>query len=328
MENRWGWRKKSELKQKAGEVKTVPRCYTCNQIIGRGIPHKCSQVNIFENVYNLVSSHGSKLAEQVATKVLLDKVSASGDDNLVLSNRKGGRGLHVFVGNTSENNSLQFSHENALKLRNQLNCSDNHLSKIMRANRTVFGRKSVQPNLKAALGEANHRLESYFDSQKVTVENFTIDPKSKVKTTFYEEKSLIFCSDVDSFISEIMKLRNIFPNTSLIRLGMDGGQGFVKISLNILDKEQSPIEPKRYKYSAGVSPRTQKDSSVKKIICFVNNCRYERTIFQHSINPFILLQFRTLKVSITFGDGGGRLKDCKQKLRSTGSLVYSLLCFL
>ena len=45
---------------------------------------------------------------------------------------------------------------------------------------------------------------------------------------------------------------------------MDGGQGFVKISLNILDKEQSPIEPNRYKYSAGVAPRTQKDSSVKK----------------------------------------------------------------
>ena len=237
-------------------------CPTCHQSLKRGMNHQCSQEEFFRSALNLIYSKGDKLAEQVATKVLLKKASDDGTTDMILSNRGGGRGLKVHLGETPH--LPQYSHENAMKLRNQLNCSDRQFNKIMKANRVVYGRKSVQPGLREVVEESNSMFTTYFDSKKVTVENFTIDPSTKIKKTFYEEKPMIYCNNTDAFIHDLFHQRSVLTDSSIIRLGMDGGQDFLKISLNIVNEDEISLPPKRSRYSEGVAPLLQKSTSVKK----------------------------------------------------------------
>ena len=102
-------------------------CHTCHQTIGKGISHECNKEEFFKTAYNLIYSRGEKLAEQLATEVLMNKHSDCNETDFVLSNRNGERGLRVPLGKIPE--LPQYSHENALKIRNQLNCSDNHFNK-------------------------------------------------------------------------------------------------------------------------------------------------------------------------------------------------------
>ena len=102
-------------------------CPTCHQTTGKGISHKCNKEEFFKSAYNLIYSKGEKLAEQLATEVLMNKHSDCNETDFVLSNRNGERGLRVPLGKIPE--LPQYSHENALKIRNQLNCSDNHFNK-------------------------------------------------------------------------------------------------------------------------------------------------------------------------------------------------------
>ena len=134
----------------------------------------------------------------------------------------------------------------------------------MKANRVVFGRKSVEPGLRHVMEQTNKRFFNYFGYETVMVENSETNPETKVKTIFYEQKPLIFCHNIDEFVNEIFHARDLWSTTSIIRLGMDGGQGFVKVSLNIYDKETSFTEPKRFKYEEGVAPQLQKLSSAKR----------------------------------------------------------------
>ena len=161
-----------------------------------------------KTAYNLIYSQGEKLAEQLATEVLMNKHSDCNKTDFVLSNRNGGRGLRVHLGKIPE--LPQYSHENALKLRNQLNCSDNHFKKIMKANRVVYGRKSVEPGLRDVMEQTNGRFSNYFGYETVMVENSETNPETKVKTIFYEQKPLIFCHNIDEFVNEIFHARNLW----------------------------------------------------------------------------------------------------------------------
>ena len=52
-----------------------------------------------------------------------------------------------------------------------------------------------------------------------------------------EKKDLIYANDIEDLIKEICSQRNLNPNDCLIRIGVDGGQGSVKVVMNIFDPE-------------------------------------------------------------------------------------------
>lgn len=177
-----------------------------------------------------------------------------------------GSGLTLTIGKPKVQTVKTFTHTNVLKLRNKLNCSDKMMVDVMAANRTVYGRKSVQPHVKSVLTEYNSHLHEYFSVSQVSIEDYSIDPKTKKKTIFYDEKPLVVCNSIDEFIRETLEMRDSNLHDSTLLLGFDGGQKFMKLCLNIVENFSPDVKVKRCKYEDGVAAKTNKPSSVKKTL--------------------------------------------------------------
>ena len=63
-----------------------------------------------------------------------------------------------------------------------------------------------------------------------------------------ESKPGVFCSDLKSLVSHLLQCREIFPKKADIHVGIDGGQGSVKVGITITTREDSQIQG-RAKYS-------------------------------------------------------------------------------
>ena len=57
-----------------------------------------------------------------------------------------------------------------------------------------------------------------------------------------EKKDLIYANAIEDLIKEICSQRNLNPNDCLIRIGVDGGQGSVKVVMNIFRDVQKQIK--------------------------------------------------------------------------------------
>lgn len=106
---------------------------------------------------------------------------------------------------------------------------------------------SIQPGLSDVLTSSAHELDDFFDVEHTSF------IKTSGKSTSYTQQHLVYCRSVNGLIEYVKGRRNIQDTRLLI--GIDGGQGSLKIILNIEDK-------------LGDSPQSKyKDSGVKR--CFI-----------------------------------------------------------
>ena len=49
----------------------------------------------------------------------------------------------------------------------------------------------------------------------------------------------MFCSDLDKLVSDMISHRNIDPVTSDVKVGIDGGQGMLKVGMTISDRDNT-----------------------------------------------------------------------------------------
>ena len=116
-------------------------------------------------------------------------------------------------------------------------------------------RKSIESGLKGKIHDHDHKLDKYFETRKL---QFTRDIKeTKSKENFYQHT--VLCNNIAGLIDEVVDSRQIEQNSMLIRIGIDGGGGFMKICLSIFDILQ-PISNK-----GKTLAKKFKDSGVKKV---------------------------------------------------------------
>ena len=77
----------------------------------------------------------------------------------------------------------------------------------------------------------------------------------------------MYCNNVDDFLAQVIIERNLSPDNVEVQIGMDDGQGLLKVMLTV--KEKSELgkiidKPARSCYSEGFSCNTFQHSSVKK----------------------------------------------------------------
>ena len=59
--------------------------------------------------------------------------------------------------------------------------------------------------------------------------------KRKVTETFKKETDICHASDASEYIQYLLKLRGLDPKKTLVRLGLDGGRGSLKIMVSVFD---------------------------------------------------------------------------------------------
>ena len=117
-------------------------------------------------------------------------------------------------------------------------------------------RKAVEPGLAKALTESNNLLDDLFTSVQVPVKN---------KDGEDEEKTLIYCTDVGELVLRILEHRGLEDKETDAKLGCYKGQGSVKVTLSLMEKEER-VKTGRQTYADGVGGKENTSGSTYKLI--------------------------------------------------------------
>ena len=225
-------------------VTVVSRCEFCFCPVGKGKPHPCSSSSRRESLDELVKNSSDRTRGRVLSsqlKKLTDERNVPRGQETLLPT--GGKPLPVTVGNPehSQKPAPFFSSEKLLRLQTKLSCSDSKIKEIAKFARIECGKSTVVSNFGSVLKDRNHLFDEDFlgkrvnmlEYEKVDIEEEkenTKKRKRKIKAKeVMKEKPAVFAKDVEDLTAKIMLLRNMNPADTVIQIGIDDGQGLLKV---------------------------------------------------------------------------------------------------
>ena len=120
----------------------------------------------------------------------------------------------------------------------------------------------MEPYLSVALTQRNKTLKDFFEVKILEMPVKGCENDSIPQTT---ERVGVFCSDLRDLVSHLIAKRGMDPTNSDIHIGIDGGQGSLKVGVTITERDDE-VQNTRSKYYQGVAPKQNKNSSVKKLL--------------------------------------------------------------
>ena len=247
------------------QTKSVPSpikyCSACLSQIAKGKPHDCTNSRRLHNLKNIIAESPPKTDEKVAAAIVVEKEVEGG---VSLTREQGGKPLVLLI----DNKKSKYTKPSPIKyddfhiISQHLDHSVNktlNLAKDLRS--ATKNRKIVCPDLRKKIEVSSHRLDGVY-----TVMTACLKTKVSKDEYILVETPVVYCTDMDSLLDTILEERCGNGNFEL-KLGVDGGGGFIKICLNIIDlDEESCSSTKRSRYSEGVSKKLFKSTSVRKLI--------------------------------------------------------------
>jgi hypothetical protein len=137
--------------------------------------------------------------------------------------------------------SNQLNSQDFCDLQCSSNLTSNQVNAVASMVRKKIGRHVIEPNLRENISIMGKRLDDYFKSYHLCFfETMTMTSKKLVPIT----RPLIVVNNLNGLLQEIAMVRSKTNNGDLLyKLGMDGGHGFFKICLNILNPVSENEEP-------------------------------------------------------------------------------------
>ena len=100
---------------------------------------------------------------------------------------------------------------------------------------SIAGYLGVGSNSSKKIKERSHSLEEFYVTEKV---EFTKKVKVGNKVNFQAvEKDLVYVNNISSLIFHICEQRSLDPLKSMVRVGIDGGGGSLKMIMNIFEPD-------------------------------------------------------------------------------------------
>lgn len=249
--------------------KAIKICIHCLANIGPGIPHPCFKSSRAENVQVLARLSSPRCMEKVALSVVKTKANDKGELQLAAER---GPAMNLLLSPPPPTPSTTVSASNMAQLQNDLNLSGNKTLKLASNLRYAHGRRfAVEGGLKKKLAEKDHVVDDFFSVQQV---QFVKIEKEKIVQE--DMRWTVLCKDVSGLIKKVKNDRGICEEDEvLVKIGIDGGGGFLKICLSVFktEKEENPGVPskrrKRHSLEEGVTSGGHgqlKDSGVKRLL--------------------------------------------------------------
>lgn len=205
----------------------------------------------------------SKVQSQVISSVLKQKFNENKENvssNVSLSQLQG-RPLQIQFKNTKDNSSLKrplLSVNDMANIQTNLNLSNRKINSIASALRVAScNRKVIESGLKTKLATKAHSLDNFFDYKDFEF------VRVKGKEISADAKVVVYCSNLQGFLEYVQNQR--YVTNPVLKLGIDGGGGFLKICLLIQTQTNEIKQSKRSTYNEGISAKKFKDSGVKKL---------------------------------------------------------------
>ncbi len=126
-----------------------------------------------------------------------------------------------------------FTAQKAVDLQVPTNMSERQLIEALKHLRPTFGRGFIQPRISHVLGARKDLFLDLFSSSNVQKENHhgQLVPKT-----------VIYCLDLTDFIDRVCSLRGLNKAVSKIKVRIDYGKLFLKVSLTISDDYYNNFE--------------------------------------------------------------------------------------
>lgn len=227
---------------------TVKVCDRCLSNISKGVSHKCNKKTIQQNLKSFINKIPQNHKEQLAVSIVKEKLStecaiSSGEQTKLATRSE--RLIPLIVPKKKKTeNQMTISAFNFIDIQSNLNLSTNQTLKLAsNLRKTTNQRNTVEKNFKKKIQENSHNLDNFFSSIEM---NFQ-------KSGEIIKQTAVFCNNVNLLLDFIFKKRNYEPGTQ-IKIGIDGGGGFIKICITFITQS---ISTQHNKFA---------DSSVKKLL--------------------------------------------------------------
>ena len=231
-----------------GTIEVYKICGNCYSKIYRGCNHSAKMCSSRRSkVYNaekLLDSPTTK--ERVASRIFDDSPSTS------LSTLGNAKKTVLTPTRKSGDDVPMVGSEELLHIQQRLNLSTRQMNKLSHDLKEASP-KIIEKGAKQSLYEKNHSLDEFFDLRLLEyTETSSMSGKLKQEWT-------VICRDLESFIDFVIQERGLQSDSVLIKIGIDGGGGFLKCCLSIFDPVMDGQSRK--------NDRDFKNSGVKK--CFI-----------------------------------------------------------
>jgi hypothetical protein len=95
---------------------------------------------------------------------------------------------------------------------------------------STMGSFSIQPNIRDSLRDADHQLDDLFEVKKLP---FVREERGNEKAA---DQFAVVCENVEELLNRILARRDQLESSRVcVRIGGDGGGGFLKVSLSVFD---------------------------------------------------------------------------------------------
>lgn len=230
--------------------KTHKVCSNCFEHIYRGSSHtaancKNSRRSKVYNIEGLVQSPTT--LQRIASRVVKDS------DSTPLATL----GPNVKKCETVTARKEIFASKHLFGIQQDLNLSNKQTIALAQDLRLVTGsRTAVEKGFQEKIVIHSHVLDELFEEVKLSY--VRVDKDTKVRENF--EQATVVCNDISRLVDLVMKKRSLENcNSLLIKIGIDGGGGFLKFCMSIFDIDNLVSINK-----TGLSKKI-KDSGVKKV---------------------------------------------------------------
>ena len=143
------------------------------------------------------------------------------------------------------------------------NSSMNQMKAVAKNIRSVHGRKSVESGIIEKLSAANKELAGFFSVIELDMDPSGGENGSEGHQSLIPGKvkrHVIYCHDIEGFTNYIKDARDHHSQTKfMLKWGMDFGQDFFKVCLNIIKEEDELVSPAQKKSASKISEKTYAD---------------------------------------------------------------------
>ena len=207
------------MKEADDAESSVTLCTKCYGKIGAGIWHDCTRKN---KVQNMLLTYTPTTFQRFASRVIDTNdgapVATLGPDKKPVTPVPTKKQLYTTESFNIISRDIGLSNRKADRLAQDLRAAS--------GSRTIIEKGTAEKTR-----ELNRQLDDYFESRKC---NFRYeDTKTKEMRNF--EQHTVVCNDIPGLIDKIIISRNIDAGNSIIRIGLDGGGGFVKICMSVFE---------------------------------------------------------------------------------------------
>ena len=186
---------------------------------------------------------GLKVAEQVSSEILRIKMQQenfkSGSTFRIATP---GRPLSVKVGRpelkTDRVEVKKLSMETIKELCLNLDLSKRGCESLISTINRDTKKKIVESNVMKTLNQAEQKIGELY-----TINNMYLDVR---KGEDKQMRSVVVVKDTSGYVLDLIQERQLDPTTAMVRISIDGGQGFLKICTNIFDPKELQSHDQKY----------------------------------------------------------------------------------